>query len=178
MTTVNMTTINVDRLSCKTLHLRASPPRRPSPTTCSYPGLWRCSGALVSGGGGEGSKHDARSRSCSSSSITLPPAESAAVTSRVTGVVKSPSNHLVSASITSTLKPAVRARFLLGEGNHCVRCSIHNQRFMLPQTETYLALRQSTCKLISYTYIVEILHRTQWLDRRDGALRDVQSPYV
>lgn len=55
------------------------------------------------GGGGEISNDDARSRSSSSSSVNRPPRGSAAVTSRVTGVVKSPSNHLVSTSVTTTV---------------------------------------------------------------------------
>ena len=49
------------------------------------------------GGGGERSRHDAQSRSSSSRSFSLQRSGSAAVKSRVAGVVKNPSNHLVSA---------------------------------------------------------------------------------
>lgn len=49
------------------------------------------------GRGGEGSKHEAQSRSSSSTSFSLRSSASAAVQSCVAGVVKNPSNHLVSA---------------------------------------------------------------------------------
>ena len=55
-------------------------------------------GGIDAEGRGEGSNGGTWSRSSSSSNVNRPPPRVALVTSRLTGVVKSPSNHLVSAS--------------------------------------------------------------------------------
>lgn len=113
-------------------------------------------GGPGAGGGGEGSKHhDTRSR------FSLRPSGSAEVTSRVAGVVKSPSNHLVSSSITSNgaLKPAsVLKRCSCLEGDHW-KCYIYifSSRFLLPQTNPHQTFGRSTFYSSANIHTVQIL---------------------